>query len=509
MRASGASAPAQTLKKGQKMEKVERKKREGKGPRRLLWLFGALILTALCVFAAIRLNKDSKPEMPEIRPETRGTVVDRDTSEILRLTVQARDQEKWTVARGEDGTLRLEGEEDWIPDETLTAKLEDAMANVVYEEVLTENAADYQSRLSDFGLAEPVMIASAWYTDGSSVTLRFGNASGLEDRDFRYMTVDGDPRLFAVASSLLEDLRIGKELLHPVEQPEIQGQRLDRITVLNGDGSKRIEWMLEGEITDSNAAEEWMLTWPFRYPADYDTMVSLRTNAANLRMGLYIGKAEELDLAALGLDPAERILEVHLAAGTTGRITEEGVYQTTDRGAETLRFEIGTNKNEMTVYVRCGDTVYTMNRFTLETLTEAEPLSSAARYPVTTSLSALAELEVEKNGSPDVYVLTRETKAGEDEGEEDVTELHCSRNGTEISAEAFEAAYERMLVVTVSGRLPDGWEKKETTERYVFRTTNGKTHTVELSPFDAMHDAVTLDGCTVFYLIRDGMPPLP
>ncbi len=509
MRASGAFAQTQTLRKGQTMEKVERKRRGEKGPRRLLWLLGALALTALCVFAAIRLTAETKPEMPEIRQDTRGAVVDRETSEIVRLTVQNRNQEKWTALRGEDGILRLEGEEDWIPDETLTAKLEDAMANVVYEEVLTENAADYQNRLSDFGLAEPAMVASAWYTDGSSVTLRFGNASGLEDRDFRYMTVDGDPRLFAVASSLLEDLRIGKELLHPVEQPDIQSQRLDRITVLNGDGTKRIEWSLEGEITDSAAAEEWIITWPFRYPADYDTMVSLRTNAANLRMGLYIGKAEELDLDALGLDPAAGVLEVHMAAGTTGRITEEGVYQTMEREEETLRFEVGTDKNEMTAYVLYGDTVYTMNRFTLNTLMEAEPLSSAARYPVTTSLASLAEMEVEKNGTRDVYVLTRETKAGEGEGEEDVTELHCTRNGTEISAEAFAAAYERLLVVTVSGRLPEGWEKKETTARYVFRTTNGKMRTVELSPFDAMHDAVTLDGCTVFYLIRDGMPPLP
>ncbi len=491
------------------MEKVERKKRNGKGPRRLLWLLGALVLTAACIFAAIRLNKDAKPEMPQAGPDTRGSLVDRETSEIIRLTVQARGQESWTAVRGEDGTLRLEGEENWIPDETLTEKLEDAMANIVYEEVLTEKAEDYQNRLADFGLDEPVMIASAQYADGSSVTLRFGNAPGLMDRDFRYMTMDGDPRLFAAAGSLLEDLQIGKELLHPVAQPEIQSQRLDRITVLNGDGTKRIEYMLDGAITDPGAAEEWIMTCPFRYPVDYDTMVSIRKNAANLRLGLYIGEAADLDLAALGLDAPAAILEIHMAAGTTGQITAEGVYQPEERKEETLRFEIGTDKNEMTVYVHYGDTVYTMNRFMLTTLTEAEPLSVATRYPVTTSLSALAELEVKKNGSRDVYVLTRETKPAEGEEEESVTVLHCSKNGTEISGETFEAAYERLQVVTVSGRLPEDWKKKETTELYIFRTTNGKTHIVEMSPFDAMHDAVTLDGCTVFYLIRDGMPPLP
>ena len=34
-------------------------------------------------------------------------------------------------------------------------------------------------------------------------------------------------------------------------------------------------------------------------------------------------------------------------------------------------------------------------------------------------------------------------------------------------------------------------------------------HTLELSEFDALHDAVTLDGCTLFYLIREGIPELP
>ena len=57
--------------------------------------------------------------------------------------------------------------------------------------------------------------------------------------------------------------------------------------------------------------------------------------------------------------------------------------------------------------------------------------------------------------------------------------------------------------------LPDGWQKKETREEYVFRTLSGAVHTVELSEFDAMHDAVTVDGWTLFYLIRGGLDGMP
>ena len=58
----------------------------------------------------------------------------------------------------------------------------------------------------------------------------------------------------------------------------------------------------------------------------------------------------------------------------------------------------------------------------------------------------------------------------------------------------------------MSGWLPEGWaaaEEPHTT--FTFEAVDGETHTLALTAFDALHDAVTLDGCTLFYLIRDGM----
>ena len=65
------------------------------------------------------------------------------------------------------------------------------------------------------------------------------------------------------------------------------------------------------------------------------------------------------------------------------------------------------------------------------------------------------------------------------------------------------------MTVTVSGRLPEGTAIGETTKKYTFRTTSGGTHTLEFWTFDEMHDGLTQDGYTLFYLIRDGMTPLP
>ena len=73
----------------------------------------------------------------------------------------------------------------------------------------------------------------------------------------------------------------------------------------------------------------------------------------------------------------------------------------------------------------------------------------------------------------------------------------------------FSAAWERLLTVTVSGKLPKDYQPGEPHTKYTFRTVSGGTHTVKLSDYDGMHDAVTMDGHTLFYLIKNGMTELP
>ncbi len=45
--------------------------------------------------------------------------------------------------------------------------------------------------------------------------------------------------------------------------------------------------------------------------------------------------------------------------------------------------------------------------------------------------------------------------------------------------------------------------------KYTVNTVSGAVHTVELSDYDGIHDAVKVDGYTLFYLIKGGMTDLP
>ena len=494
------------------MQNVERKKHNNRQRKPLVWLILCAILLIAGVTAGIILRNRAKEEPVQTRPRVSGAITQRNAEDLESLTVTQRGKEPWTAVREEDGSLRLQPEDDnepntWVVDTSIANMLADAAVNLTYEDVFTENREDWEPHKADFGLEEPKITAVIRFTDGTEITAHVGDSADGGENAYYYLTVEGDDRLYAVAAGTVQDLNTERELMHPVHQLEIRGALLDRITVKNGDGSIRQEWALQGQVSDRDAAENWLVTVPYEYPADYDAMKNLRDTADNLTLGIYIGNAEEEALQQCGLAEPSAIIEFHMAAGSTGTVSDAGVYDVVEREEGTETITVGSAKSDMVAYVQYGDEIYTINHFSLETFTKTNPLSTIARYIAATPLNSLNSVTVEKLDADAVqYTVERvENTDGETAG----TEYRCLRNGEEISWDTFSAAWERLLTVTVSGRLPADYIPKETNTKYTFRSVSGGTHTVELSDYDGMHDAVTMDGHTLFYLIKGGMTELP
>ena len=499
------------------MQKVERKKHEGRRRKPLAWVLLCTVLLAAGVTASVLLSNKAKEESSQQYRHITGAITQRNAEDLQSLTVTQRGKKPWTAEREKDGSMRLQPEDEslpntWLVDESIAARLTDAAVNLTYDDVFTENRADWEPDADDFGLKDPLVTAVFRYTDGSEVTAYFGDSADLDDNAYYYMAVEGDDRLYAVAAGTVEDLNTEKELLHPVHTPEIHSALLDRITVMDGDGTVRKEWTLQGKVSDQDAAENWLLTVPFVYPADYDAMKNLRNSAENLRLGIYIGDAEDEALKQCGLDQPAAVIELHMAAGSTGTVSDSGVYDVVDWEERTVTFALGNSKSEMVAYVRFGDEIYTISHFSVNVFTETDPMMTAARYAVTTPLNSLESVTVEKTDSMVHYSLEKKevSETGNaEQAEGDSAGYRCLRNGEEISYNAFAAAWERLLTVTVSGQLPKDWQLKDTHTKYTLRTVSGGMHTIELSDYDGMHDAVTLDGHTCFYLIKGGMTELP
>ncbi len=487
----------------------KKKKRTVKHGR--LWL--VLTAAALAVAVGVGAHVLNQPEeiLPEEEHITSGTLAAYEKAQVQRLAITLRSGESWAAVQSEAGSLTLEDDPDYQVSASMAQRLLSAASAVSYQEVLTEDPTEYMDRLGDFGLDTPRVVAEITYADGSHWVLHIGNTLSLQETNAYYMTVEGDGRLFSLDKGTAEDLMTERALLHPVTQPTLHKARFDRITFADGRGDTLAEWQLQGDI-GGNALDRWLLTTPAKYPADGESMSSLLENLENLRLGAYVGEATAENLAACGFEEPRFVLTIHQAAGSIGTTGTDGVYAVTDWPEDTFTLTIGGAKSDMVDYVLVGESIYITSHFTLEVFMDMDAASTLSRYTVPVALGNLKRLTIRTAEGENTYTVTRtEQVAANNELVTDsegsvVYDITCDLNGREIAYAAFESAYNELLKVTVSGTLPKGWQAEEAPHAaYVFEASTGESYTLELVKFDALHDAVVLEGNALFYLIRDGM----
>lgn len=477
-----------------------------------LWL----VLAAAAALIAVLLLSDSlkKEEQQRIAeqtalsvsPSTAQTLVSRLPEDVVSIAITYTDEPSWTAVQTSAGLLELQGEDGFTLSAAKSEALLSAAASFMCEEVLTENPADYADHLADFGLETPARTAVITYSDGQVVTLHVGDRASHTSAWY-YMLMEGDDRLFGLGVGTVDALFLSRESLREVQQPTIHRARIDRVTLLGSDGSMCAEWRLDGEITDTDALDRWTITAPFRYPADPDAMSSLLKNVANLRLGAYVAPATDENLALYGFDAPRLVIEIHMAAGTMGSTGADGVYTTQDWPEEAVTFTIGGERNDMVDYVRYGDDIYVCSHFTMGTFIAIDPRSTMSAYPLPTALGNLASLRVEAEGVVTEYVIHRTEQVAEnndlvtDENGNVVYDFSLSRNGEPASYEAFKAAYERLMITSVSGTIPETEiPDNEPYITYTFTDVDDTVHIIGLHAYTALHDAVSVDGHIAYYL---------
>ena len=255
-----------------------------------------------------------------------------------------------------------------------------------------------------------------------------------------------------------------------------------------------------------------MMTAPVQYPAEGESMATLQANLANVRLGAYVGEATPENLAAYGFDAPRFVLSIHQAAGSIGTTGLDGVYSVTDWPEDTFTLTVGDAKSDAVDYVLVGEKIYISSHFSLNVFMEMDVLATLSRYTVPVALGNLHRLTVRTGSQERVYTITRTEQV--DESNALVTDSEgnvlydrsCELNGSMLAYAKFEAAYNELLKISVSGNLPEGWTTKEPAHTtFIFEAFSSESYTLELVPFDAMHDAVLLDGNALFYLIKHGM----
>lgn len=490
------------------MQPVEKKKRRALGSRsRLIALLIALLMLCAVLIATQNLQSPVETDAPA-EPAT-VELYRYPVQNVRAITVHMTGEPSWTVELDDDtGRLRLTGEDGFLLSESTTAALQQAAAVITCEQLISDDPAEYAAHLADYGLDAPERTAIITFTDGAVYTLRIG-LRAPHTTAWYYMAVDGDDRLFALSSGLVDELFVSRESLWDVTQPTIHQARIDRLTLRGSDGSIRAEWQLNAAIGDDDAAEQWRITAPFAYPADSSAMTGLLANAANLRLGAYVAPATEENLAAYGFLAPRLTIELHMAAGSMATTDMDGAVTVTDWPESTVTFVIGGARSDMVDYVLHEGSIYVSSHFTMGVFEDATPEGTMNRYPVLTALGNLASLTIEEGGATTAYVLTRTEQVApnndlvyDDDGNL-VWDVTVTRNGEAFDYAAFEAAYTRLVGVSVAGTIPEGdavSSKPHTI--YTFTDVNGSVHTVALTSYGVLHDAVSVDGHQAFYIAK-------
>ncbi|MDO4484035.1 MAG: DUF4340 domain-containing protein [Clostridia bacterium] len=481
-------------------EQLRKNKSDGR-KNRLLWL---MVLAVLLIASVLVLVFMKRPVQDNDIPDaiTYGELMQHDAAEVQSLTITRRGEAPWTIRRKNDGTLALAEDPAFNLEQGLAEQLLRAVAVISYDDILTEDKAEYIDQLEELGLAQPRLTLDIAYTDGQTVRLNIGMASPLEDETWSYMLVEGDDRLFAVDKGTVDMMSLDRETLHPVVQPVIHKSRMNRITFEYENGTQAA-WQLMTDITDSDVDAAWYMTSPKRYPADAESISNLRSSIANLRVGAYVGQATDENLTKYGFARPRFVLTIHQAAGTVASSGTNGAASAVDYPESTVTITVGGSKSEYVDYVLVEDCIYTTGHFGIGALMDMDVTATLSRYPVTMALGKLKELHITAPDRDEHYILHRETVVGEDGTAQEQVTVTC--NGQPFSWEAFEAAYLRLETVTVSGVLPQNASIGAVHTTYRFTASGGQTVAVSLAEFDAMHDAVVIDGSAVFYIIKNGM----
>lgn len=494
------------------MQEVKKKKKHTLRHGRWLLLGTAVVVLTVFGTAYGLLSQPDAPAEIHTHEDLSGTLMEYDVAEVARLSVTLRSGEQWSAIQQEDGTLLLEDDPTFPIAESISQTLLQSVSTVSYSEILTDDPADYRDRLEEFGLDTPRAVAEITYADGVVCTLRIGDASELENSSFFYMTVDGDDRLFALDRGTAENLILQRGTLRDIEQPTLHKARFDRITFASGaEGTVFAQWELQGDI-GNDAIDRWLLTVPVRYLTDADVMTNLQANLANIRLGAYVSEATSENLTLYGFDDPQLILTIHQAAGSMGSTDTDGVYSVTDWPEDTFTLVVGSAKNDLVDYVWYDDSIYTISHYSLEVFMNIDAVSTVSQYIVPVALGNLTKLTIQKEDTTTVYTITRTEQVAEnndlvtDSDGNIVYDITCDRDGVSVSYASFESAYNNLLIATVSGQLPSGWQPTDPIHTTLtLESSTGTTHTIALTAFDTLHDAVLIDGCALFYLIHNGL----
>ena len=477
------------------MEKAPRKK--AKKPMKKGTVLFLLLCFAAAVGAGVSFLQPQSVELPITNEKETIFLLHRPAEEIVSVEISPREGTAYCLVQ-EMGSFHLQDQpetplrEDGIEDLLVT------LTELPVEAVLTTHFSwETHVALADFGLSPAVTEVTVTYADGEKVKFMVGDAAPDEEKPQRYCMVSGDDRLLTILSADAQPLLREKAYLRAFDQPQLDGSLLDRIEV-TGD----ITWSLH--YTPSG----WQMDAPISYPLSTVRTDALLSKIESMAFDTCLGEAEQMDLADFDLDePALTVTLTQATTVITGETTE-GETISLPVPETTYTLLIGAETGKSGVYVLWDGLVFRASNFRLGFWKEIRPMDYILQTPVNFLVNDLKKLTFTYGGQTSAYEvqmvesITENNQIATDEYGQVLYDCAVRRAGEkeDMDAEAFLSWYTQLAQLSGDGKLPDGFELSGEPRAVITLENEHLTRTVAFYPYDALHDALAVDGVALYYI---------
>lgn len=480
------------------MEQVPRKKARRPASRKKVFL---LLLCACAVTGAAVILLRSFSRSPAL-PDAGETLMllPRPVEEIASVTIAPEDNEAYSLTRKDDGFV-LHGEEESKLRESVMEEIKLSLGKVpAAAAVLPELNPIQGLTRAAFGLEPPRARVEITYQDGEKKELLLGDPAPNQDTPQRYCMITGDARLYTILEADCEVFFHEMAYLRDFQQPKIDASLLDRIDVTGGVG-----W--SAYYTPSG----WQMEAPIRYPLSIQRMDALLSKIESMGFEAYLGDSKKTDLSAYGLDAPAVTVTLTQAATVISGETTEGQQVSIPVAQKEYKLMLGNETGASGVYLIWEGKVYKASNFLLGFWKTLDPLNLALTNPVNFQVNNLDAVRVAAAGVSKTYdvrmveSVTENNQIATDEYGQTLYDLAVRRAGEteDMDAEAFAEWYQRLAALSGDGTLPDGFRLSGESRATVTLQNSHLTRTIDFYPFDALHDAMAVDGVALFYVQKE------
>ena len=480
------------------MEKAPRKKvRRTAGPQKFF-----LLLTCVCLATGVGVVLVRQPKAALPIPETAEEMMllQRPVEDVASVTIAPYDSAAYSLIRKENRFV-LQGQEETSLRESVMEEIALSLGKVpAAAVVLPALSPDQSLNASDFGLEPPRIRVQIVYQDGEKKELLLGNAAPNENTPQRYCMLAGDPALYTILEADSEVFFHEMEYLRAFDQPQLNASLLDRVEVSGG-----VVWL--AVYTPSG----WQMEKPFVYPLSLQRMDSLLSRVESIGFEAYLGEEASLDLAAYGLDDPEVIVKLTQAATVISGETEDGQHLSFPVPERVYTLKLGKDTGKSGVYVSWEGKVFKASNFLLGFWKTLNPSNLVLLNPVNLQVNNLDEVRIEAPGISAGFAvrmvesIAENNRIATDEYGQTLYDMAVRRMGEsgDMDGEAFANWYTALAALSGDGWLPDSFVLSGESRATITLTNSHLTRTVDFYPFDALHDAMAVDGVALFYIQKE------